>query len=116
MTAEEFSAFIHPLTFVDAAKLFGVTTRYVKQMAYGERKVNSFGYERQDVLKYLKESAGKSRQQFRNKVTYKEYVRMVGLERYKCRCCCYPASERIYNVPLCEGCVSKINKNKELVK
>ena len=116
MTADEFKGFIYPLTFVDAAKLFGVTTRYVKQMAYGERKAKDFGYCRQDVLKYLKESASKSRQQLRNSVGYKDYVKIVGLDRYKCVCCCYPASERIYNVALCEVCVSKMKKNKESKK
>jgi len=115
MTADDFKALIHPLTYEDATKLFGVSSRYIKQMAYGERKAKDFGKTRQDVLNFLKTSshAAKSRQQLRNAVGYKDYVGLVGLDRYKCTVCCYPASESIYRIPLCEGCVGKIKKNKE---
>lgn len=112
MTADEFKAFIHPLTYVAAAKFLGVSDRCVKYMAHGERKAKTFGNTRQDVLNFLKTSthAAKSRQQFRNAVGYKEYIGLVGLDRYKCACCLYPASETIYRLPLCELCVGKIKK------
>ncbi len=119
MTAEEFKYLIHPLTYVDAAKFLGCTPRYIKYMVYGERPAKSLvhGVTKQDVLNFLKTSpdAAKSRQQLRNAVGYKEYIRLVGLEKYKCVCCLYPASQKIYNVPLCEGCVSK-TKNRVIVK
>ena len=115
MTAEEFKAFIYPLTFVDAAKFFGVTSRCIKYMADGERKAKDFGKDREDVLDFLKTSpdAVKARQQFRNAVGYKAFIKLVGVSKYKCRVCLYPASESIYKIPLCESCVRKFSKNKE---
>ena len=114
--SEEFKKFIYPLTLKDAAKLFGKSVIYLKKISSGERPFTDFGKTRQDVLKFLKESpaAAKSRQQFRNQASYKEYVKLIGLHKYKCVCCCYPASEKIYNVALCEVCVKKMkSKNKE---
>ncbi len=115
MTAEEFKEFIYPLTFVDAAKFFGASVVYLKKIAAGDRPAKDFGKTKQDVLEYLKTSpdAAKSRQQLRNAVGYKEYVKLIGVDKYKCRCCCYPASEKIYNIALCESCVRKFSKNKE---
>ena len=116
MTANEFKAFLSPLTYIDAAKLLGVSKRYIRMMADGLRPVNAAPLNRQDVLHFLRTSpdAAKSRQQLRNQVSYKEYIKLIGLGKYKCRCCCYPATETIYNVALCEICVKKITKNKEL--
>ena len=115
MTAEEFKEFIHPLTFVDAAKFFGASVVYLKKIAHGDRPAKDFGKDRQDVLDFLKTSpdAVKSRQQFRNAVGYKAFVKLVGVSKYKCRVCLYPASESIYKIPLCESCVRKFSKNKE---
>ena len=115
MGLNEFKDFIYPLTIKDAAKLFGKSVVYLKKIAAGDRPFSDFGKSRQDVLSFLKTSAhaAKSRQQFRNAVSYKSYVRLVGLDKYKCACCCYPASDTIYRVPLCEHCVGKMNKNSE---
>ncbi len=112
---DNFQDFMYPLTFPAAAKLFGKSVVYLKKIAAGDRPFSDFGKSRQDVLNFLKTSAhaAKSRQQYRNAVGYKEYIGLIGLDKYKCRCCCYPAAESIYRVPLCEGCVSKIKKNKE---
>jgi hypothetical protein len=117
VSCEEFKQFIYPLTIKDAAKLFDKSVVYLKKISSGERSFSDFGKTKQDVLSFLKTSpdAAKSRQQFRNQVSYKEYVRLMGLEKYKCVCCCYPAAQKIYSVPLCEGCVSKA-KNRVIVK
>lgn len=117
VNSQEFRDFIYPLTYIEAGKLFDKSAVYIKKIASGDRPFTDFGKTRQDVLHFLKTSpdAAKSRQQFRNAVSYKEYVKLIGVDKYKCTCCCYPAAEKIYNIPLCEGCVSKA-KNRVVVK
>ena len=118
VSGEEFKQFIYPLTLNDAAKFFNKSVVYLKKISSGERPFTNFGKTRQDVLEFIKTSpdAFKSRKKFRNAVSYKQYIRLVGLQKYKCRCCLYPASEKIYNLALCEVCVDKMVNNKESKK
>ena len=118
MTAEEFQAFIHPLTYIDASKLLGVSERYIRMMVKGERPAKVIGVSRVEVIAFLRGSgqAFKSRQQLRNQLSYKEYIKLMGVGEYKCRVCCYPASQEIYKIALCECCVKKMIKTKEKKK
>ena len=64
---------------------------YLKKIAAGDRPAKDFDKTKQDVLEYLKTSpdAAKSRQQLRNAVGSKEYVKLIVVDKYKCSVCGY---------------------------
>lgn len=124
MTIEELKTLLYPLNNKDVAIFLGISESYLKKMMTGEREIQADyinGRINKDcVLGFFRDSpsARKSRQQARNKLTYKEFISLMGSRFNKCSCCLYPAHKSIYGRYLCEECVRKmkiktVDENKE---
>ena len=122
MTIEDLKTFLYPLNNKDAAVFLDISLTYFKKIITGKRPIpdNFKNASKRDVIGFFVhgKSAKKSRQQIRNKTTYKEFIEIMGSSFAKCNCCLYPAHESIYGRFLCEECVRKmkiktVDENKE---
>ena len=122
MTINKLKEAIYPLNNKDAAVFLGISETYFKKIIAGDRPVPSeycirrrhvpseYCIGRKHVMGFFRDSksARKSRQQMRNKMSYRAFYLLMGNSFEKCSCCLYPAHKSIYGRFLCEECVRKL--------
>jgi len=114
MTILELKEAIYPLNNKDAAVFLGISEAYFKKIIAGDRPVPGEYFKgrikRVYAMNYFQNSsyARKSRQQMRNKMSYRAFCQLMGSSFEKCSCCLYPAHQSIYGRFLCEECVRKL--------
>jgi hypothetical protein len=114
MTILELKEAIYPLNNKDAAGFLGISEAYFKKIISGDRPIPSEYFNgsirRSHVMGFFRDSksARKSRQQMRNKMSYRAFYQLMGNSFKKCSCCLYPAHEKIYGRYICEQCINRL--------